>query len=641
MQPEVIVGGIAGAWTPEPGAAEAAVGRMLRALTHRGPHIAHAEPHGTGPAPVWLGCVAQKFDEESTPDWPPARGLPPLVIDGGVHNVPTLADRLLAAGVSLGRPTRWGIVAAALGQWGDGVIAGLRGHFALAWYDDATRSLLLARDPLGVKPLFVATTAAGGVVFASAVRALVASGLVADDYDPAGVAIYLAHGHLHAPHTLHRGVRGLPAGHWQRIDVSGAGTPRPATRYWRLPDPGPDPGSEAAVDRLCAALDDAVSVAARDVPALSAHLPGDLESAVIAKLACRWCPDVRTSFVEIESEGHEERARIATAIAAQLDVRHFQMIVDEEWSGTIWKEWLQAADVPCVAGYEAYVTAQAIKGTGAAVALFSGGGAELFRGLPVAGPVAWLVAAQRRVAGLPRWLRRSAVRRIVAATSPPYRELVASALVAPTPLADAALLAERVFFDAELARLGLAHDAVGVDPRYLPAGWSDGLAAGGSAADELLRMQCLLWLPERTAPVCDASGMANSIELRLPYLDRQFIETLLAIPGVVAAPKPSRSGQTLQRIGKALLPFNLLQRREPSPAFPLTHWMTGPLREYCASCIDTAATCPVLDGAAVQACWSGFLEAPRFERIRPVIALVSLGACMQESGRLRRRAGGA
>jgi asparagine synthase (glutamine-hydrolysing) len=636
--------GIAGAGGQSSAAAELAVRRMLRSMSHRGPDLIHVEPCGDDNA-ACIGLVAKSTDQSDMAGMPTRGGEAPrssLVIDGCIYNLSTLEDLLHAAGVHFRPSSPNGIVQSALDLWGEAAIAKLHGQFAIAYYDANRKAILLARDPLGVKTLHFAATRNGGFAFGSEIRALLASKLVNDEFDPGGIAIYLAHGHQYAPRTIHRYVTTLPAGHYQWLALSPDTIPSGLPiRYWQLPEQGHDPGEQAVVGQLCRTLDDSVAAATRGVPRVSTYLPGDIESSVIATLACRSCRDVRTSFVEIESEGYEERARLAAAIAGELNTRHFQMIVDQEWSGSLWQEWMSAADTPCVDGYEVYVTSQAVESAGAAVALYPNGGAELFRGVPIYGAVHRLLELRLLAARLPRWLRPAGVSRLIAASSPVFRDSLACALRSDSSAADVALNARRVFFDGQLESLGLSSAAVGLTPSYLPSGYEE--ASGterDNLADQILRMQCLLWIPNRDARICDVNGMANSIELRLPYLDQRFIETLVRIPRVTSPAKMSRAGDAMHRMARTILPYNLLHRREPPPSFPLRHWLTGPLREYCGACVDLAATCPALDGAVINEWWTDFLASPRIEWLRRIVAIVGLGAYMREAARITQSGNG-
>jgi hypothetical protein len=123
--------------------------------------------------------------------------------------------------------------------------------------------------------------------------------------------------------------------------------------------------------------------------------------------------------------------------------------------------------------------------------------------------------------------------------------------------------------------------------------------------------------------------MANSLDIRPPYLDRRFAEAVTSTPGVISWSKSSRSDACVRRLAGDILPYNFLHRRATMPAFPLTSWITGPLLDYCTSCIESVVQCPAIDGAVVRELWRRFIVHPSLESTDKIVALLSLGAAEQ------------
>lgn len=632
--------GIAAAVSRGGAVASEALARMLGRMGHRGPDATTVIARPAEGAHAELGCVGMAC----VPDGPPDRRIPDdaghgavLVIDGHVRNVDAITRRLGAAGIDASGLDPTQAVSLALSRWGESVIDTLEGHFALIHYDPHRRRLLLARDPLGVKPLFWAMCREGdGVVAASEIQALLASGHVSMDYDQAGIASYLAYGTSHAPQTILRHVHAVPAGCWLEIALAAGriepGTPVP---YWTLPQRTASPDPAADVERLRTALDAAVEGLTRGLPTASTFLPGDVTSAVLAVLANRHLPEMGTAFIDVESEGCDERARLAAAIAGELGSRHVQMIVDEEWGGSLWLDWLQAADGPCVDGYDAYVTSQAIRDTGSAVAVVPAAGSELLRATPMFAMIGGLLEIAHRVGNAPRWLRSSLRSRILDACSPSSRELVHDACTADATPMSIALQTQRVFRTRDLERLGLlAGDAT--DGTCLPATVRSAVAEqSDDLFADIVRLHCRVILPNRTMRACDSGGMANSLDLRMPFADRRVVESLAGMPGTLISPKPSRSGAIIQQIAAGMLPYNLLVRQEPGPRLSFARWMTVSLRGFSERCIDAVAACAVLDGDAVQAAWRGISTHSCREDLRKGLALVTLGSFITRLGSRR------
>lgn len=623
--------GIAGILARRHDAADETVRRMLRALSHRGPDVARSFACGRD---LSMGYVGQAYSEESLAAACAMEDgeTPSLVFDGFIGNADDIADRLQAEGVAVGRASPQQVLLAALETWGSDALSCLHGFFALAYYDAAKRMVLIARDALGVRPLYIGETMDGGWAFASEIRAIFATGLVSREHEANGIAEFLAFGHACAPRTIHRFVRELPAGHMQWLDADWtARLPPDPQRYWQVPTVNRDLAGQAATDALGHALQEAVTDVVKGVPAVSVHLPGNTESALVAQLARRSCADLRTALVEIESDGYEEHARLAAAVASQLETRHFQMIIDHEWGASLWREWLSASDSPCVEGYGIYVNSEAIRSTGSVVALDPTGGSELLRGFPIAGQIRQLLALRRRIDRSPRWLRPALVSQVVAGASPSCRDVIRWTVTGASSLSDVALTVRRIFFNVELAAMGLPGVDSGAVADRVSAGSPIPFGGDGDdPAETLQRLQSLLWLPNREARACNVNGMANSLDLRLPYLDRRFVEAVTRTPGVISCSTSSHGYARLLRLSEFILPLNLLHRREPPPAFPLVSWITGPLLDYCTSCIESAARCTALDGSAMRDRWRRFIADPRLESTDKIVALLALGAAEQQ-----------
>src|SRR5919198_2598658 len=230
--------GIAGLLLPGSGeqtgrvaAARQSVTRMVESLRHRGPDDCGHEVAGeaTGPVVV-LGHTRLAIIDPSPAGRQPmasADGSTLITFNGEIYNFRALRAVLGSQGWRSHSDTE--VLLNAYARWRRACVAQLRGMFAFAVWDARRRELFLARDRLGIKPVYYASTEDGGFVFASEVRALLASGLVAPALDPVALSEYLAYQSVPAPRTLVRGVRSLQPGCWLSVDASGALT---HGRYW-------------------------------------------------------------------------------------------------------------------------------------------------------------------------------------------------------------------------------------------------------------------------------------------------------------------------------------------------------------------------------------------------------------------------
>jgi asparagine synthase (glutamine-hydrolysing) len=617
------------------------IARMVARMTHRGPDVSSFVTRVDADSRADLGYVGIVDEPDDVSAWRPVEdsGVGSVaVIDGVVTNIDSLVIRLEAIGCPVRGRCATSIVSDSISRWGETVFGVLDGHFAVVHYDPQRRRLLLARDALGVKPLYWARSRDGcGVIVASEIRAILASGHVSADYDTRGIASYLAYGHSHAPQTIHREIHEVPAGCWQEIRFDGGQIePLEPVRYWCPPPVDPAPMYGAEIERIRGALHDTVAELATGLPTASGYLPGDVESAVLAVLASRYLQEFRTAFVDLESEGHIERARVAAAVAQELQSHHFQMIVDEEWGRSLWQEWLASADSPCVEGYDTYLICQAIKNTGAVAAMLPAGGTELFRGSPFFAMTTRLVEMASIVKRSPRWLRSALRQRMVTASSPMYRGLVEDACTADATTMSAGLHARRVFRSRDLEQIGLGTDSTGLSESCLPVSARAALPeSGDDVFADLTRLQLYACLPNRTMRACDVGGMGNSLQLLLPYASRRVADCLATLPGSLMSPKPSRSGAAIQKVASRMLPYNLLVRQEPRPRFPFTSWMTGPLRGFVDECVSAVVSCPAIDGEALHGQWLRIIDHARVVDPGKALAVVALGASMRQMARER------
>src|SRR6516164_6952889 len=268
-----------------------ALERMSDAMVHRGP-----DANGTWiSAPDTRGWGALLAHRRlSILDLSPAGAQPMVdpvtghvvVLNGEIYNFGDLRERLVAQGQKFQSTGDTAVMLRALGLHGSGAVSWLRGMFAFACWDPNTRRLLLARDPLGIKPLYLARSsdpdAGWSMAFASELRALLASGLLGTPHlDPRAVASIVWNGFVVGPHTAVEGIELLWPG--RLVEFDGAGKELRQQDFWRIPDRAPNPIMDE--HSLAAILEEGLRLhLASDVP-LAVFLSGGVDSSVVANLA--------------------------------------------------------------------------------------------------------------------------------------------------------------------------------------------------------------------------------------------------------------------------------------------------------------------------------------------------------------------
>jgi asparagine synthase (glutamine-hydrolysing) len=626
--------GICGVISTDPRQVEPAVRRMMRAMVHRGP-----DDEGYEQAPVGPGTSAMAglgFRRLSILDLSPAGHQPmvnpdtgdTLIFNGEIYNFRELRARLAGEGIEVRSSGDTEVLLKALSRWGDKAIELLDGMFAFAFYEARSRRILLARDHVGIKPLYVAQVR-GAFVFASEVRAVLASGLVPGDVDPTGIATFLAYGAPQDPFTIHRAIKSFPSGSFCWIDAEAADRDAPLrpTRSWHYPRVDATATEAEELERIRGSLLEALrdqSVA--DVP-VGVFLSGGIDSAIIAAKAKKCMPSLRTHAVGFESDSVTDECQAAAATARALDTTHSQTVIDDARIAMLWRKWLATADRPSIDGLNTFVVSGAVKEAGITVALSGVGADELFGGYPQFCSVPALYRWLRPFVGLPHGLRRAAATALFAPLRQ-NRRIRAVEIVAgcDSPL-DVLLRIRRVFTDGDLAGLGLRSADLGLSRHWLAAE-EYGLLARDATSDTfhtISEAEMLLYLGNTVLRDADANSMAHSLEVRVPFLSRRLIECVARLPGSMHLPPGGEQKHLLRKLSRQILPEEVFQRPKTGFSLPIGQWMYGGLRDECDAAIESLAACPALDAAAVRAKWRWFVDNRHRTYWDRPLAMVALG----------------
>ena len=625
--------GICGVIDANPGRVQPAVRAMMRAMVHRGP-----DDEGYEELPLAQGgdggVCGLGFRRLAILDLSPAGHQPMfdpntgdcIVFNGEIYNFREIRRRLESRGVSFRSSGDTEVLLKALSTWGEDALDELDGMFAFAFYQARRRRILLARDHLGIKPLYVARLA-HGLVFASEVRAVLASGMVPDDLDPAGIATVLAYGAPQDPLTVHRAIRSMPAGtcQWVGAEVCGGGQPAAARRYWRFP-PAAEPASEeaatAAVER---ALDESIArQCVSDVP-LAVFLSAGLDSGTIAAIAKRHVPALRTFAVGNAMVAQMDETRDAAETAGVIGTVHSQVVLDEAAARRGWDRWLETTDRPSIDGINTLFVSQAVKDDGTTVALSGLGADELFGGYVTFDEtrrLRRLLAPQRLV---PRAVRRGVAPFLAACAPRRRRRRLVELLSLEGSLLDLALHVHRIHDDAALTALGFDRERLGLTEQWLPPeAYEPYVDVRHDVFRAVSQVSLFLYMGNTLLRDTDISSMACALETRVPFLGRSVIETVGAIPGSVQFPPGPARKRLLRHLARKLLPPAVVDRPKRGFNLPLDRWMDGPLREQCSAGIRAAMDCPLMRADGVRGAWDSASHPGAMNQARR-LALVAVG----------------
>ena len=603
----------------------AALERMSDAMVHRGPDASGtwaSAPDARG----WGALLAHR--RLSILDLSPAGAQPMVdpvtghvvVLNGEIYNFRDLRQRLVAEGQEFQSTGDTAVMLRALGLHGPGAVSWLRGMFAFACWDPKQRRLLLARDPLGIKPLYLARSsdpdAGWSVAFASELRALLASGLLGTPHlDPQAVASGVWNGFVVGPGTAVKGVDLLWPG--QLLEFDGAGKEVRQEDFWRISERAPD--STMDEDGLAAILEEGLRLhLASDVP-LAVFLSGGVDSSVMANLAQRAAQSPIHTFTLAFEEQELNEGPIARRIAAAIGTEHHEVVLTEGHFVENLEAALDSLDQPTFDGLNAYYMSHAIRTAGFTVALSGTGGDELFGGYTSYRDLPVLQRWSRRADWLPRGLQVAAatlatwpLRRSGGAVPPQTRwaklpEMVRHGddLLALYQLAYALFLPG---FQREL----LAPDFAEALADGLPLAMRQRINAETRARTPLSAISVMeqrLFLGERLLRDNDVASMAASLEQRVPLVDQVLFESVDRLPDQ-ARYRPLGRKAMLRRIGLRGLDPALFERPKSGFVLPFDRWIRRGLKDAMDQTLrDPEAIAPAgLDAAAVERLWRAFLD---------------------------------
>ena len=511
------------------------------------------------------------------------------------------------------------IMLRALGQHGKQAVGLFQGMFAFGCWNPDSRRLMLARDALGIKPLYVARSSDPGagwsLAFASEVRALLASGLLGTPrLNPQGVAASVWNGFVVGPGTAVQGVELLWPGCLLEFNDMGEEVCR--EEFWRIPDHAPEPTMDE--DSLAIILEERLRLhLASDVP-LAVFLSGGVDSSVVANLAQRASDGPIHTFTLAFEEQELNEGPVARRIANAIGTQHHEVMLTEQRFVAELDSALDTLDQPTFDGLNAYYMSRAIRDAGFTVALSGTGGDELFGGYASHRDLPLLHDVSRRTARVPRSLRINAARVAtwpmrcgVKTVAPQTRwaklpEMVRNGddLLALYQMAYALFLPD---FQHELLSPGFANTLVD----GLPTPMRQRVLAesrGRVGVSAISVMEQRIFLGERLLRDNDAASMASSLEQRVPLVDQVLFESVDRLPDQ-ARYQPLGKKSILRRIGLRGLDPALFERPKSGFVLPFDRWIRRGLKNTMDQTLrdPTAVAAVGLNPKAVERLWRAFL----------------------------------
>jgi asparagine synthase (glutamine-hydrolysing) len=543
---------------------------MCATLLHRGPDdegVLHDGRVGLGMRRLAIIDLAGGHQPIANED-----GTIFTVFNGEIYNYRELRTELISAGHKFKTQADTEVIVHGYEEWGEGFLERLNGMFALAVYDRRNARILLARDHVGIKPLYYAI-ASGNLVWGSEVKALLASGIVPRSLDMDALGQFIAWEYCPGESTLFASVRKLEPGRVLALDIeSGQCAIR---RYWRLPDVTDRADStddEQWIDRVDASLQAAVRrQLVSDVP-LGAFLSGGVDSSLITAAM----GDAKTFSIGFKDPTYNELQH-SGLVAAHLGVEHITEVIEAD-ALELFDRLMYFMDDPIGDSsiFPTYLVARLAR-RHVKVSLSGDGGDELFGGYE--GYLAGRLG--RRYDALPKVLRRGLLEPMVSFLRPTAAKkgLVNKVLrFIEGARHDPALghARWRLFLgELQMARLFTAEASQAMHTSlssHVTTLFQE--AQDREPLSQSLYVDTFSYLPDNILTKVDRMSMAVSLEARVPFLDREMVELAFAVPDRLKI-RGGVSKWILKRVAERYVPADAVYRPKEGFSVPLKRWLAG------------------------------------------------------------------
>lgn len=554
-----------------------------------------------------------------------------MVFNGEIYNFMEIKSRLSDYPFRTHSDTE--VAIAAYGKWGPAALDEFKGMFAIAIWDRKERSLFLARDRFGVKPMYYSVNAQG-LVFASEVRAILASGRVPAKVNAQALNDFLKYQSFSAPYTLVENVLQVPAGAYMIYKNGSCET----TVYWDLTKKRGEIG-EQDPDRIKAHIKDLLyrSVERRlvsDVP-LGAFLSGGIDSSAVVAIMSQVSSSRTKAFTLAFEEKEYNELPYAELIAKKYSVDHTSVVMRPQDFLDKLPAALDAIDSPSGDGLNTYVVSEAIRKSGITVALSGIGGDELFAGYPMFRQFHKL----KRLA--PVFDHTALLRRLAASFLPSAdRKLstIKSLLNAPdSDIADIYPNFRQIQNAYTIRRLKGSNGAAGTAAQAAPAfTLEQELRAKSGAIDRfepLSQVSIADYLGYTQSVLlkdADQMSMAVSLELREPFFDHDLVEYVLNVPDKFKFPDYPK--KLLVESLDGLLPDEIVHRKKQGFVLPYDLWMRNELRSFCEENIRRLAARNYFSEEALLGYWQNYLDRKAGVRSTDVWIFIVLEHWLQKNG---------
>jgi asparagine synthase (glutamine-hydrolysing) len=589
--------------------------RATRSLAHRGPDDSGTvllHDSAEGEIDIGLGNRRlaildlsphghQPMNDSATGSW--------IVFNGEIYNFREIRAKLQHAGFSFSSDSDTEVILKAYAYWGQDCLAEFRGMFAFAIWDAQRHELFLARDPMGIKPLYYYQSDEY-FIFSSEVRTLLGTGLVPRQIAPSGVLNYLMFGSVCDPNTLIENVRALPAAHF----LTWRGGNSAQTQYFDLIDRHScelDSNLRPKIENEIAEL---VEQSVRmqivsDVP-VGVFLSGGIDSSALVAILSRSGSKPSTFSIVFREADYSEQ-EFSRAVAQHFHTDHHEIIVSQSDLFSSINPAICAMDLPTTDGLNTFFVSERTRAAGVKVALSGLGGDEMFAGYSSFRTVPRMERFANRWSRLPSIARKPLAEGFAAIAPSSDRNRKFASLAQPSGEMLHPYFLSRLLFTPEAQNKLMAGSENGTRERAeRPLMESLSRAQSLDPVNRVSYLEARCYMLNTLLRDCDFMSMAHGLEVRVPLLDHHLAKRLLALPGSwkldSATPKP-----LLVRALRRELPDKIIHRSKRGFTLPFEFWLRDQLRPVLEKSFHNIAESALGALVSERACldvWTDFLE---------------------------------
>lgn len=524
-----------------------------------------------------------------------------IVYNGELYNYQEIKNQIKEYPYTTNTDTE--VILAAYTKWGKDCLQYFNGMYAFAIWDIAEKKLFIARDRLGIKPLYYSPKD-NQLIFSSEIRSLLSTDLVPRKLDENNLIDYLRYQTVHSPNTIIKDIFMLMPGHYMEIRNAELGI----HDYWSLSENISNESNGKSYEEICKDVNNLLYKAVErrliaDVP-FGAFLSGGIDSSAIVGLMSKISKGKVKTFSIVFDDKKFNEAEYSRLIAKKFDTEHHEIKLGVSDFRDQLPEALKAMDHPSGDGPNTYIVSKATKNSGITMALSGLGGDELFCGYDVF-KRSYKIEKQKWLNRIPLSIRKLSGEFVKNIKPRIPSEKLAELMKLPSLNFESAYpLFRQVLLDDQIKNIisakELSNNVVSQIIHSSPIIGHSSFLSQVSIAEISTYMQNVLLRDT------DQMSMAHALEVRVPFMDYQLVEYVLGIPD--KHKYPSTPKKLLIDSLSDLLPSEIINRPKMGFTFPWKYWMKNELKSFCESKIISLSKRNYFDEKNLIALWNSFLK---------------------------------